>query len=212
MVAWWDYYTKISWVETSSWQIDIYKISREQIQLDFDDSKTSTWTYDLLVDDFQNNWTWTIYRWNMTSINNLEQYEIDWTKVVNNESDSIKYQVDIDNDWSLDIESYFNSIPNSENELWSISWYISWNTNAKMAWWKIFIDKNNDGELQENKEKFVVTDNNGYYEFTDLEEWNYDIIEISHKNWDIVYPLSKKYDIILNNWQSIKNLNFENKK
>ncbi len=43
MIAWWDYYTIIENVQTNSWQIDIFMISRENIQIDFDDNKI--WNY-----------------------------------------------------------------------------------------------------------------------------------------------------------------------
>jgi len=80
-----------------------------------------------------------------------------------------------------------------------------------MAWWKIYIDSNNDWELQENQEKFVVTDNNWYYEFKDLDRWNYSIKIVMKPNWEQEKPTNKYYDLKLNNWQNIVNLNFENK-
>ena len=61
---------------------------------------------------------------------------------------------------------------------------VLWNTKSKMSWWKIFIDENNDWELQENQENFVITDNTWYYEFNELESWSYNIVQIPHKNWE----------------------------
>jgi hypothetical protein len=129
----------------------------------------------LLVDDFQNNWTGRIYQADIKSITNLQTYNIDWEKVLSNEEESIKYEIDIDWDWETDQESYFKAVPKSLNEVWSISWYVTWDIKAKMAWWKVFIDENWDWELQENVEKFVITDNNWYYEFENLEKWKYSI-------------------------------------
>ena len=80
-----------------------------------------------------------------------------------------------------------------------------------MAWWKIYIDSNNDWKLQENQEKFVVTDNNWYYEFKDLGKWNYSIKIVMKPNWEQEKPNNNYYDIKLNNWQNIVNLDFENK-
>lgn len=205
MIAGWDYYTKLENIETNTWQVDAFKISREQVQINFDDNKV--WTYNLLIDDFQNNWTWSVYKSDLTSTNNLEQFNIDWPKVVNNESNAIKYNMDIDNDWIFDMESYFSAIPKSENEKWSISWYVKWDTNASMAGWKICIDTNKNGTCEESKEPFRITDNKWYYKFDNLEKWNYSIIEIPHQNWS---TKKQKYYAIVNNWQNIVNLNFEN--
>ncbi len=79
-----------------------------------------------------------------------------------------------------------------------------------MAWWKVFLDSNADWEYQENEKSFEVTDNQWYYEFTDIPKWTYWVVERPHKNWEIVYPTSQSYEIQLNNWQHVKNLNFEN--
>jgi len=208
MMAWWDYYTKISWVSTNSWQTDSYNISREQLQIDFDDSKT--WNYSFMVDDFQNDWTGSIYRWDLKSITNLQKYSIDWQKVIANNEESIKYEVDTNNDWIYDLESYYSSFPISPDEKWSISWYVKWDSNASMAGWKICIDTNKNGTCEENKEPFQITDNKWYYEFKDLSSKEYSIIEIPHQNWKITKPTAWKYWVYLNNWQKIKNVNFEN--
>lgn len=78
-----------------------------------------------------------------------------------------------------------------------------------MAWWKIYIDDNNDSKLQENKERFVVTDNKWYYEFKDLEKWDYKLIIVMKPNWEQTQPINNYFDIKLNNWQNFKDLNFE---
>jgi hypothetical protein len=38
-----------------------------------------------------------------------------------------------------------------------------------MAGWKVYLDINKNGILEENQEPFVITDNTGYYEFIDIE-------------------------------------------
>ncbi|NVP17845.1 prealbumin-like fold domain-containing protein [Candidatus Gracilibacteria bacterium] len=105
-------------------------------------------------------------------------------------------------------------MPKIENETGSISGYLKGiNTpgNSNMAGWKIYIDSNNDGKLQENKERFVVTDNNGYYEFKDLKKGDYSIKIIMKPNWEQIKPNNNYYDININNGQNIVNLDFENK-
>ncbi|EKE28177.1 MAG: hypothetical protein ACD_3C00086G0021 [uncultured bacterium (gcode 4)] len=208
MIAWWNYYVRISWVESGSGQTDIYNVSRDNILIDFDNKKI--WAYDLLVDDFLNDWAGSIYRWEMKSETNLQGYYIDWKKVKENDKESVKYMFDTDWDWTFDIESYFNVIPDKENIKWSISWYVKWDTSASMAWWKVFIDKNWDGKLQENSETFAVTDNRWYYMFANLDRWNYKILEIPHQNWNLIKPTNSIFNLYLNKWQNFINLNFEN--
>ncbi len=214
MIAWWDYYTKLEWISTSLWQTDTFNISRENIKIDFDDNKTENNSYNILVDDFQNNSTWSIYIHQLETIKENQNFDINWNKVINEEDNSISYSIDTNNDWLYDIQSYFNSLPKSENETWSISWYLKWINspwNSNMAWWKIYIDSNNDWKLQENQESFVVTDNNWYYEFKDLERWNYSIKIVMKPNWEQEKPTNNYFEIKLNNWQNIVNLDFKNK-
>ena len=210
MIAWWDYYTKLEWISTSSWQTDTFNISRENIKIDFDDIKTSTWTYNLLIDDFQNNSTWSIYIHQLEIIKEKQSFDIDWNKVTNEEDNSISYFIDINNDWTYDIESNFNSLPKSENETWSISWQVI--SSPSNAWYKVCIDLNNNSKCEENIERFIVTDNTWSYKFDNLSKWNYTIIQEPRNNWEIIKPFDKRYTIKLNNWQNIVNLNFENQK
>lgn len=128
LIAWWDYYTKISNVITSSWQTDIYKITRENIELNFDDTKTSTWTYSIMVDDFQNNGTWTIYTWEITNQIWIQTLGIDWEQVKTNWQEAITYTADINNDWEIDLEKTTSPIENPEeknNKKSSISWTVN---------------------------------------------------------------------------------------
>ena len=110
MIAWWDYYTKLEWIATSSWQTDTFNISRENIKIDLDDTKTNSWTYNILVDDFQNNWTWSVYIDSMKINTNLQQYNINWPEVINNTSNSVNYQIDINNDGNFDTNTNFSPI------------------------------------------------------------------------------------------------------
>lgn len=74
--------------------------SRENLKIDFDNSKD--WSYNLLVDIFYNNWTWTIYMYGMPSIAEKQNYDIDWNKVINDDNDSVIYSIDLDNDWDYE--------------------------------------------------------------------------------------------------------------
>jgi hypothetical protein len=103
MIAWWDYYTKVSNVETSSWQTDTFEITKEEIKIDFDDSKT--WNYDLIVDNFEENWTWSILIEEAEIKVETQQYDIDWNKVKENNDEAIEHKIDKDNDWNFDSES-----------------------------------------------------------------------------------------------------------
>lgn len=128
MIAWWDYYTKLSWINTDSWQTDTYNISRENIKIDFDDNKIWTGTYDILVDDFQNNWTWTVYIPKIESQKWLQTLDINWTNVTNNSDNAVKYQADIDNDGIMDISKNTKAIENPQDtntKKSGISWKIN---------------------------------------------------------------------------------------
>ena len=91
-----------------------------------------------------------------------------------------------------------------------ISWYIT--SNPSNAWWKVCIDVNKNGTCEESIEPFKVTNNTWYYEFTNLEKWTYNVIEVPKNNWETIKPNTKKYNLNLNYWQNFKNINFENVK
>jgi hypothetical protein len=97
MIAWWDYYTKVSWVETSLWQVDTFNSTINNLKINFDDIKT--WSYNILTDNFQESNTGTIYIDQVPININPQQYTIDWTWVVNNNSNAINYEIDANNDW-----------------------------------------------------------------------------------------------------------------
>ncbi|NVP17847.1 hypothetical protein HUU51_03975 [Candidatus Gracilibacteria bacterium] len=210
MIAGGDYYTKLEGITTSLGQTDVFNISRENIKIDLDDIKTSTGTYNILVDDFQNNGTGSIYLHQLETIKEKQELNIDWNKVINNIDNSISYFIDTNNDGTYDIESTFNSLPKSENETGSISGRVI--SSPSNAGYKVCLDINNNGKCEENIEPFIVTDNTGNYKFDNLNKGSYNIIQEPRNNWEIIKPLDKKYTIKLNNGQNIVNLNFENSK
>lgn len=208
MIAGWDYYTKISWVKTSSWQVDTFNSTNTWVTVNFDDNKT--WNYSFLTDNFVNTQTWTVYLSWITALPNLQKYTFDWNKVQTNSEDSIDYQIDTNNDWVYDVDSNFSAVPKSENDKWSISWYVK--STPSNAWWKICLDLNNNWTCEENSEPFFVTNLIWYYKFDNLEKWVYNAIEIPKNNWTIITPTTQKYKLELNKGQNFKNINFENKK
>lgn len=206
MIAWWNYYTKIEWVTTELNQEDLYISTENTLEINFDNNKQGT--HNFLSNYFGTEITKTVYVEETYSSPMLQKYSMDWGEVWNNEENVVEYQIDNDGDGVYDIYSNFWILPQSANLPWRISWYVQGDKN--MAGWKVYLDMNNDGKLQENIEPFDVTDNTGYYEFTNLERWDYSVKELPHINWEITTPVHKAYDIYLNSGQSIKNLNFEN--
>lgn len=155
MIAWWDYYTKLSWINKASWQTDTYNISRENIKIDFDDNKIWTGTYDILVDNFQNNWTWTVYIPQIEEQKGLQTVDINWTNVVNNSSNAVVYKADTNNDWIVDISKSTKAIENPQDtntKKSGISWKINISEDYSM-WKKIDKLKYNDIILMLEKEK-----------------------------------------------------------
>ncbi len=161
-----DFFAYFQNVETNSWDLDEFKITRENIQIDFDENKT--WDYDLLVDNFKDNWTWTVFLSQVKTIDNLHSYYIDWDKVINNKKWAITYHLDIDNNWSLDknleITRFWDNAslvfqkaepeiqaPRKSSGWWWKSkdrcknWDYSWNQYD----WKCWVKPNRD--KQENK-------------------------------------------------------------
>ncbi len=130
MIAWWDYYTKIEWITTASWQTDIFNISRENIKIDFDDNKAENNSYNILVDDFKNNWTWTVMLWNLETINWKQELDINWIEVLNNSNTAVIYSKDLDNDGIQETIENLKAIldysiePEPEILSWNISWKI----------------------------------------------------------------------------------------
>ncbi|MDD2871758.1 MAG: SdrD B-like domain-containing protein [Candidatus Gracilibacteria bacterium] len=85
-------------------------------------------------------------------------------------------------------------------------------TEKLMAGWKVCIDKNNNGTCEENSEPFILTNNDGFYEFNGLPKGLYKIIEIPHTNWNIISPTNMYFDVNLGIGQEIINKNFGNYK
>ncbi len=128
MIAWWDYYTKIEWVTTSTGQLDNYQVTWTGLTIDFDNQKTGTYT--LLTDNFQDTLTGTVFLSGITATPSPQQVSYDWNKVIQKTSDAILYQIDTNSDGIYDLSSNFSPVPTSPQARWSISWYVKWNTNA----------------------------------------------------------------------------------
>ncbi len=106
MIAWGDYYTKIENVETSTWKIDLYKSSNNNLNIDFGDRKK--WKYKLLIDNFNNEKTKknsTIYIDNIDTVNEPQNFDINWKEVLNNTDKSIVHEIDKDKDWKYNWKS-----------------------------------------------------------------------------------------------------------
>lgn len=85
------------------WKVEeSYDLIRENLKIDFDNSKI--WNYNLLIENFYNNWNGTVYMHSMPSIWEKQSYIIDWSKVINNLSDSVVYKQDLNNDWIYEVE------------------------------------------------------------------------------------------------------------
>ncbi len=77
------YFTKLEWVPTTPWQTDTFETTGTGLTINFDDSKT--WTYSLLVDNFHDYGTTntgTVYINSTDILPQIQQYRIDWNKVV----------------------------------------------------------------------------------------------------------------------------------
>jgi len=150
-----DFFTYFQNIETNSWDLDEFKITRKDIQVNFD--KNKTWDYDLLVDNFKDNWTWTVFIPQVkTKI--LHEYQINWDKVVKDEKWAITYKLDTNNDWKLDnqdkqIELNPQYIDNTApiTKL-KIKWFNLPKINKFKNWFKFWKHKNKQKD-DENKEK-----------------------------------------------------------
>ncbi len=156
MIAWWDYYTKLEWVTTSTGQLDNYQVTGTGIAIDFDNQKTGN--YSLLIDNFQSSLTGTIFLSDILSTPVPQKISYDWNKVSQNTSDAVLYQVDTNSDGIYDISSTYQAIPISLQATGNISWYIKWNTNASMAGWKVILTKQQDPTCKEDWKKWKDDD------------------------------------------------------
>ncbi len=199
MIAGGNYYNEIASVEIHEGEKDIFHSQNGEMILDFDDHKS--WEYTIIMDDFRKPEVETVVLNNMQSTWYIQKYSIDWIE----EGNSVSYALDTNDDGVFDMHSSLDS----ESDVWNISWYLTWNTNAKMAGWKMYLDINNNGTLEENEEPFVVTDKEWYYAFTDLKTGNYTLSIIPHTNWNFT---QKSYDVFVNKGQNFQNLNFSAEK
>ncbi len=147
MIAWKDYYTKLEWVSIKSSQIDTFVSAASNLQIDFDDAKI--WDYNILIDNFQDSGTWTLYIDSVDVIPENQSFTIDWDKVVQNTEDAIIYETDSDNDGFLDTTILVPAITtgeelNQDEQQESTYTYpsktISWNSGQQRAissWYSI---------------------------------------------------------------------------
>jgi hypothetical protein len=153
MIAGGDYYQKLEWVPTTPWQIDTFETTGTWLTINFDDSKT--WTYSLLVDNFHDYWTTntgTVYIDSTYILPQPQQYSINWTKVVQNTPDVLTYQIDTNNDGTYDTWTTLPSIyrESTEKKIYTLlhpqtnpsgnNWNINsqnWLTfqNSWWGWW-----------------------------------------------------------------------------
>ena len=105
MIAWWDYYTKISWVEINKWELDEYEFSNKEIKIKFD--KQKKWDYNIKIDNFDKELKWNVKIDNIKVLSNLQKFSIDWNGLKNkvdknNKISNIIYEEDEDGDGIYD--------------------------------------------------------------------------------------------------------------
>jgi len=191
-----DFFTYLQNIETNSWDLDEFKITREEIEINFD--KNKIWDYDLLVDNFKDNWTWTIYISQVKTIDTLHKYQINWDKVVKDEKWAITYQLDINNDWKLD---------NQDKQIELNPQYIdntAPTTKLKIKWFKLPKIKNFNHWFRFWKHKQQKNKENKNKQEEKLDKYLKQIkIKLKAKdNKDWVWLENIYYS--LNNWEYIK--------
>jgi hypothetical protein len=161
MIAWWEYYTKVSGVTTDTGQLDSYQVTWTGTIIDFDNQKTGD--YSLLTDNFQDTLTWTVFLTGMIATPSLQKISYDWNKVIQKKGDAISYQIDINNDGIYDLASNFPAIPTSPKAKWSISGYVIWDTNVNITSWKIILQKQSSDLLcREDQREWEKWDSSNY--------------------------------------------------
>ncbi len=136
MIAWWDYYTKLSNIETNSWQIDEFKTTKDKLEINFDDEKT--WDYSLLMNNFDSNWSWTVYIENTQIAKEPQQYKINWDWVKESSTWAISHEIDTNNDWIFDKQETLPAIIKKEDK--PLDDNSSWKETIKQeepraTWW-----------------------------------------------------------------------------
>ena len=80
----------------------------------------------------------------------------------------------------------------------------------KLIDWTIFIDSNNNGEL-ESQETFTETDSDGNYRFSDLLPGTYSVCEVEQEGWTRTYPLETNcHTVRLSAGDQLEDFNFGN--
>ncbi len=109
--------------------------------------------------------------------------------------------------WCFDAnkEDYIKVISNKC--WWHLSWYLfkDNNKNGIKDKWELWLEW--VGILL--RWTAVRVDKTWYYSFTDLSEWEYEIVPKYYKNdYYITSPKEKEYNIYLKKWENIQDLNF----
>ncbi|NET41952.1 SdrD B-like domain-containing protein, partial [Okeania sp. SIO2B3] len=79
-----------------------------------------------------------------------------------------------------------------------------WDDNEQgLEGWTIYIDENNNGELDDG-EMSTVTDGDGYYSFDDLSPGTYTIAEELQPGWEQTYPGSGDGETVIIDFESLK--------
>jgi len=213
LIAWGDYYTKLESIETNPGQIDTFITSIDDLEINFDDAKT--WEYNLIVDNFRETWTGTVYVGNIWIIPEPQKYSVDWvwlTQQTNNKP--LTYSIDTNADGIYDNINTTPAFPESNQG--SVSWYIysdlnnnglydSWDTPKKNK--QVFLDMDSDWKYQKNIDLLVKADKNGYYEFDWLATWSYRVsLKEQHEKYSS--PKQWYFDIIVFNGQENEGISF----
>lgn len=108
MVAWGDYYAKIEDVETDVGQTDYFIPTRHLIWTDFDDKKTGT--FNMLVDNFYQDGTGTVYLHQMSVEPSSQEFVINWDEVLKTGPKSVLQKINTGDLWVYDISNYYPPI------------------------------------------------------------------------------------------------------
>ncbi len=101
MIAWWNYFTKISDIEITKWEEDTFISEKEYIDIDFDDNKK--WSYSLTMSDLSKSNIWNINISTLKSSVVKHKYTIDWEWVKNNKENSFILEIYNKNNWKYEL-------------------------------------------------------------------------------------------------------------
>jgi subtilisin family serine protease len=84
------------------------------------------------------------------------------------------------------------------------------NNETGLANWQIYLDSNNNGELDPG-ETYTTTDANGTYTLTNLEPDTYTVAEVSQPDWAQTFPEERIYTVNLDANEIVEDINFGNR-